>query len=117
MATNKFKSTDLQCFRGDTETYTFNVTSGGAAYNLSGYTIKATGRETEDSTAELFDITISDGAIGSNFATGIVVFRIPAATTAVLPPRLVYDIEATNGSIVTTIAKGEITVTKDVSRA
>lgn len=116
MPTTKFQNTDLQLYRGDTETYTFNVTSGGSAYNLSGYTIKATGRETEDATTELFDITITDGQLGSSFSTGVVVLRIPAATTAVLPTKLVYDIEATSGSIVTTIAKGEITVTKDVSR-
>jgi len=115
MPTTKFQQTDLQLYRGDTETYTFNVTSGGSAYNLSGSTIVATGRATEDATAKLFEITVTDGQIGSNFTNGVVVLRIPAATTALLPSKLVYDLQATNGGIVTTLAKGEIIVTKDVS--
>lgn len=117
MSTTKFESTDLNCYRGDTETYTFNVTSGGSAYNLSGYTIVATGRAAEDDSSTLFSITITDGAIGSSFSTGVVVFRIPATTSATLPNQLLYDIQATSGSIVTTIAKGKIKVTKDVSRS
>lgn len=116
MTTTKFEQTDLNCYRGDTETYTFNVTSGGSAYTLSGYTIVATGRASEDETSTLFSITITDGQIGSSFSSGVVVFRIPATTSATLPAVVVYDIQATSGSTVTTIAKGRIKVTKDVSR-
>lgn len=116
MTTTKFQPTDLNCYRGDTETYTFNVTSGGSAYNLSGYTIVMSGRAMEDETTELFNIAVSDGAIGSDFANGIVVARIPAATTATLPAQLVYDLQATSGAIITTLAKGKLNVTKDVTR-
>ena len=117
MSTTKFESTDLNCYRGDRELYTFTVTSGGSAYNLAGYTIVATGRASEDDSTSLFSITIADATNGSSFATGVVVLVIPAATTAALPNELMYDIQATSGSIVTTIAKGKIKVTKDVSRS
>lgn len=115
MATTKFESTNLSCYRGDTETYTFNVTSGGAAYNLAGATIVATGRLSPQADATLFQITVTDGQLGSNFATGVVVLQIPAATTATFPPTLVYDLRSTLAGVITTLARGQISVTLDIN--
>lgn len=122
MSTTKFQETNLEAYRGDRESYTFTVTSGGSAYNLTGYTIKAIARVNPDDGYALFDTTsttgmaITDSSGGNSFATGIVILVITAAVTAILPPICYYDLQATSGSTVTTIARGKITTHKDVTR-
>ena len=116
MTTTKFDNIELNVFRGDTEAFTFNVkNSAGAAFDLSTYTVRAQARKSEDSSTAAFDITIADSA-PSAFSTGVVVLQLPAATTAAMEGQYLFDIQATKTNSTITIARGIITVTKDITR-
>lgn len=112
----KFQDMALDAYRGDNETYTFTITDAdGDAVDLSTYTVKAQGRRTPDETLAAFDITIANTS-PSNFALGIVVLVLPAATTALMDGTYYYDIEASKTGDKVTLARGLLTVTRDVTR-
>lgn len=105
----KFDLIDIKALRGDTETYTYSVTNGGVAYNLSGYTIVATFRRSWE-TEVITTISFTDGAGGNVYSTGTIVMTIPATTSKILPEVCVYDIQATNAGTTLTIARGQLRV-------
>ena len=113
----KFENLDLNAYRGDRETYTFNVKDAtGAVVNLAGQTIKAEARANIGDVATLFSITVTDAVSGNDFANGVVVLILPEATTLLLPTKSYYDIQATSGSTgVTTLARGRITTFSQVT--
>lgn len=115
MAT-KFDDSNLKVYRGDREPYKFTVTENGAPKDLSGHTITAQAREDFDSATTLFDITITDSVDGNDHVNGIVVLIISSAITTLLPEKSRYDIQAVLGTEKFTIAKGQLLLTKDVTR-
>ncbi len=113
---DKFSATDVNVYRGDTESIALAVTSGGVAYSLTGKTVTAQIRASEDTTDALATITFTDGSAGNVFSTGTLILIIPAATTAVLPDKAVCDVQYSGGGTVGTICKLRLRLFKDVTR-
>ena len=105
----KFDLIDIKALRGDTEAYTYSVTNAGAAYNLTGYTIVATFRRSWE-TESILTISFTDAVGGNVYSTGTIVMTIPATTSKILPEVCVYDIQATSGGTILTIARGQCRV-------
>lgn len=99
---------------GDTETITLNLQDGnGAAINITGRTYAAQIRSTADSTSVLASFT----CVVSNGAGGVMTATLPASTTAALSTGVgVWDLQETNGSVVTTLLAGPVTIVQDVTR-
>lgn len=100
---------------GDTETISVAIKdSAGAAVDITGRTYAAQIREQAESTTALanFSCTITSAVAGTLAAT------LSATTTAALTPGLaVWDLQETNGSVVTTLLAGQVTIVQDVTRA
>lgn len=120
--TTNFQETNLSQYAGDRALHTFTLTSGGAAYNLTGYTITAQARMLPDDGDKVFDtastsgMAIADATNGSVFSTGTVVLLIPAAVTIRMPERCFYQLQAVSGSIVVTLAHGLIFTYGEITR-
>lgn len=100
---------------GDTETITVNLQDAdGAPINISGRTYAAQIRPTADSTT----VTATFTCAVSNAAGGVMTATLPAATTAALTPGVgVWDLQETNGTVVTTILAGPVSIVQDVTRS
>jgi len=112
--TTQYQLTNIKIKRGDSKPYQFNIEdSSGDAVDLSGLTITCQGREKYDNSAELWDLTLTDGVNGNDFDAGILVLKLPSATTTVLPEEGFFDIEASNEI---TYVTGYFKLLKDVTR-
>lgn len=100
---------------GDTETINITMqTSAGAAINIAGRTYASQIRASADSSTVLASFNCA--LVGSG-STGQVTCTLPASTTATLTPGMaVFDLQETNGTVVTTILAGQVTITQDVTR-
>jgi len=100
---------------GDTETISVAIKdSTGAAVNITGRTYASQIRSTTDATTVLatFTCSIVSGAGGTLTAS------LSAATTAALSAGLgVWDLQETNGSTITTLLAGSVTIAQDVTRS
>lgn len=100
---------------GDTETVSVTITdSNGSPVNISGRTYAAQIRTYATDTAALatFSCSIINAAAGTLAAT------LSASTTAALTAGLaVWDLQETNGTTVTTLLAGQVTIVQDVTRA
>lgn len=100
---------------GDTETISVAIKdSTGAAINITGRTYAAQIRTTTDAATALatFSCSIVSGAAGTLTAT------LSATTTAALTAGLgVWDLQETNGTTVTTLLSGSVTISQDVTRS
>jgi hypothetical protein len=100
---------------GDTETISVAIKdSTGAAVNITGRTYAAQIRTTTDAATALatFSCSIVSGAAGTLTAT------LSASTTAALTAGLaVWDLQETNGTTVTTLLGGSVTIVQDVTRS
>ena len=114
--TDKFDCLDLDIRQGNTETFTFTVTQGGVAVNLTGATITAQCRRQQDEAEKIFDITITDAQYGSVFSTGTVALRIPATSTERIETGNVYEVKSTLSGVVTTLVYGKFNAYKAVNR-
>lgn len=100
---------------GDTETISLTMQdSAGAAINIAGRTYASQIRAAAESSTVL--ATFNCSVVG-NGSTGQVTCTLPASTTAGLSPGIaVFDLQETNGTVVTTILAGQVTITQDVTR-
>lgn len=100
---------------GDTETISVAVQdSAGAPVNITGRTYAAQMRSTTGASTVLatFTCSIVSGAGGTLTAS------LSAATTAALSAGLaVWDLQETNGSTITTLLAGSVTIVQDVTRS
>jgi hypothetical protein len=99
---------------GDTEQVVAAVQDDdGAAVPIAGRTYAAQIRRTPESSTIIasFTCAITDAP------NGVVTCTLPAATTGTLTPGVaVWDMQETNGSVVTTLLAGFVTITQDVTR-
>ena len=99
---------------GDTETVTVTMQDAdGNPINITGRTYAAQVREKASSSTILgtFNCSIV------NAATGVFACTLPANTTAAFSPaNAVWDLQETNGSVVTTLLAGEVKISRDVTR-
>lgn len=105
---------NLTFVRGDTETVQVTITSDGSTpVSITGRTYAAQLRSNPDIAAisATATCTVTDGA------NGVMQAVFAASATADLTPGQYYwDLQETNGSIVTTILAGQVTVLADVTR-
>jgi hypothetical protein len=104
---------NITIYQGDTYVHELRLrTSANANINISSrtYTGSIKKRRTSADTSVTFSTEITDES------NGVVVFSISSANTAILRPgSYVYDFEELNGSTVTTILTGNVTVTGQVT--
>ena len=100
---------------GDTETISVAIKdSTGAPVNITGRTYAAQIRTTTDAATALatFSCSITNAAAGTLAAT------LSATTTAAFTAGLaVWDLQETNGTTVTTLLGGSVTIVQDVTRS
>lgn len=105
---------NLTITRGDTEIVVVNITSDGSTpIDITGRTYRSQIRRTKDSgtIAAPLNCTVT------NAAQGQVQVVLSAGDSATLPTGTCFwDFEETNGSVVTTILAGTVTVLADVTR-
>ena len=96
---------------------TWKTGTPAAAVNLTGYTARMMIRTGPEAANALLSLTESAG-ITLGGAAGTIIITLTAAQTATLPARkLSYDLELVSaGGIVTNIARGEITVIRNITR-
>lgn len=120
--TTIFQDTDLNVYRGQSETHTFSIYQSGVGINVQGQTIYCQARSIPDSMFPIFDtrstsgMAITDGVNGSSYGVGKIVLKLTDEITKILPTHSRYDIKATDGSDTTVLASGNIILKKDVSR-
>ena len=105
---------NLTITRGDTETVVVTLKDGaGVAMDITGRTYRAQIRTAKDSST----ISASFSCAITNAAGGEITSTLSAVSSATLAAgKFYWDFEETNGSIVTTILAGTVTVLADVSR-
>lgn len=106
--------------RGDAFTFTLTVTQAGAAYNLTGCSIRFTAKwsYSDADGSAVFSRTVGSGITVTNAAGGIATVALAPSNTSSLPASrtdLVYDIQVTNGSNPFTVVQGTLSVYPDVS--
>lgn len=104
----------LNIIIGDTETVSVTLQdANGSAINIAGRTYSAQIREKASSASPLatFSCSITNAAQGKFSCT-----LSAAATAALSPANAVWDLQETNGSVVTTLMAGEVVITRDVTR-
>lgn len=105
---------NLSMTRGDTETVVITMTSDGTTpINITGRTYRAQIRTTKDSSSidASFTCTVTNAAAGEVTCT-----ILPAVTSTLAVGIHYWDLEETNGGVVSTILAGSVTVLADVTR-
>ena len=105
---------NLTIYQGDTYAHEVQLkNSSNAVIDIStrDYSGQIRKRRSSDVVSATFSTEITDAANGK------VVFSLLPVETAALPAgRYVYDFQETNGSVITTILTGTVTVTGEVTR-
>lgn len=101
---------------GDTETISLTIQDeNGTATNIAGRTYASQIRSSADATTVIASFTC---AIVGNGSTGQVTCTLPASTTSALSPGMaVFDLQETNGTVVTTLLAGQVSIVQDVTRS
>src|SRR5438034_3432 len=113
---------NLTITRGDTLVFTAAILQSGAAFNLTGCTVRMTakwGFADADGAAVFARTSPSTGIYLGTPAAGIATVTLVPANTASLPAAIVilkWDLQVTDGSAhVYTVASGDLVVNPDVS--
>ena len=105
---------DISIYKGDSYTHEVRIKdSANTAINISGRTYRAQVRKTKASEViiKTFTTSITDAA------NGVLTLTLASSDTSNIGTGIYYyDLEETNGSIVTTLMGGKITVIGEVSR-
>jgi hypothetical protein len=105
-----FKS--FKVYRGDTFAFRMTLADGLSSYNVTSHSFAGEIKERGKST-----VVASLSFTVENAAQGIVLVTLPATQSInlIAGRKYVYDIEMTNGSVISTILQGPILVTGDVT--
>ena len=106
----------------DTSRYSAYTSGGELLYhppvNLTGYTARMNIRSTVDATTILHSLTTENSGIALGGAAGTVDLLISATDTALFAfGTAVYDLELISGTVVTRLLSGNVTLSKEVTRA
>lgn len=105
---------NITIYQGDTYAHELRIkNSANANVNITSrtYTGQIRKKRNSETSAAIFTSEITNGA------NGIVVMSLtPAATSNIAAGTYVYDFQETNGSTVTTLITGTVTVIGEVSR-
>lgn len=97
----------------------FYKDAAGVAVNLTGYTARMQVRRSKSSSTVLLDMTTANSRLAITPALGKIVIDLPATLTATFTwPRGVYDLEIeSSGGVVTRLLEGEVSISREVTRA
>jgi hypothetical protein len=105
---------NITIYQGDTYAHELRIrNSANANVTITSrtYTGQVRKKRNSDTVAATFTSEITNGA------NGIVVMSLTAAATAnIAAGTYVYDFQETNGTVITTLITGTVTVTGEVSR-
>ena len=106
----------------DTSRYSAYTSGGELLYhppvNLTGYTARMNIRSTVDAATILHTLTTENSGIALGGAAGTVDLLISATDTALFTfGTAVYDLELISGTVVTRLLSGNVTLSKEVTRA
>lgn len=108
---------DLDIYQGATFRKRLVWKLGSTIVDLTGYTAKLQIRQAIESASTLVELTTENGGIGITGAEGRIDLLIEAADTAALSfATAVYDLELINGTEVTRLCQGKVTLHKEVTR-
>lgn len=97
---------------GDTRSITLTILDGDEPVDLTGRTFLAQLRVAAGDAAVLDSFAVEVDAL-----EGVVLLTLTATQTAALTPgTVVWDVQETNGAVVTTLAGGTASIVRDVSR-
>lgn len=126
MAQLPIAEADICIFQGATfsQTLYWEVGNPPVPVNLSGYTAKLQIRSSHKSKVVILELSTSNGRItlgtGGDMTTGAINLLVSATDTAQLSicddVKPVYDLEMTNGSIVSRIMQGNIIIAPEVTK-
>jgi hypothetical protein len=106
-------SRDISIYQGDSYTHEARIrNSSNVAINISGrtYTAQIKRSKGSDSVVASFTTSITDAA------NGVLTFSMTSSNTAnISSGTYYYDLEEVNGSTVTTLMGGKVTVVGDIS--
>ncbi len=98
---------------GDTETISLTITDSAGPINITGRTYAAQIRAFPSSSTIVAAFTCAI----VNAAAGTVACTLSATTTAALTPQTAaFDLQETNGAVVTTLLAGQVSIVQDVTR-
>jgi len=104
---------NIAIHRGDTYVHEVRLKdSANANINISAMSFVASMKTSVHATSNtaIFDVSKTDNA------NGTLTFTMTSANSANIRPGIyVYDLQQTNGSVVTTLLQGKVTVSPDVS--
>lgn len=104
---------DLIVYRGDTGVFQITVAnSDGSPHPLTGATWDADIRASADDPTVITSMIVTPAA-GDSSSVDV---TLTAAMSALITSSAVYDVEMTEGGVVTTLIAGAVQLTKDVSR-
>lgn len=106
-------SRDISIYQGDFYTHEARIrNSANTAINISGRTYSAQIKKSKGSDTVVASFTTAI----TNAANGILTFSMSSSNTANIPSGVYYyDLEEVNGSVVTTLMGGKVTVIGDIS--
>lgn len=91
--------------------------SAGAVIDLTGYSARMQIRQSTKSSVTLLELSSPSNGIAITALTGLITITISATTTAALSfMTAVYDLEIVNGSVVTRLLQGSVTLSEEVTR-
>lgn len=91
--------------------------SNGTPVNLTGYTARMQVRRRHSDPVKLLDFTTENGAIVLGGSAGtIAVTGLASLTDDVTGRQAVYDLELVNGTVVTRLVEGTVTITPEVTK-
>lgn len=114
-------TSNLTLTRGDTNTFDVVCAVNGTVYDLTGADLHLTAKNgIDDADADaVIELTLADGITVTDAEGGEVTLTFAPSTTSALPHgrRLWWDLQAIKGGAITTLFKGRIFISGDVTRA
>lgn len=104
-----YDSVNIKIVQGDTWSQTFSVKRNGVAYDMSGSRIDIEVKDDDDSTI----LAISSGGTSPAITIVGTSFTILAVAAFDTAGKYYYDVQLTEGTKVSTICRGRITVIKE----
>ena len=104
---------NIEIYKGDSYTHQIRITdSANVNTNITGRTYTAQIRKSRSSES----IVLSYNIDTSNSADGVVIMSLsPEVTSSILPGNYFYDFEEKNGTYVTTLMAGKVSLVGQVS--
>lgn len=103
--------------QGSTFNLSFNISTNGVDWNLTGYSAAMQVRYSPSDTVKILDLSTANGNMTVNGTGDVTATATATEMAGINPGRWVYDIELTSGDgTVTRILEGKFIVTAEVTK-